>query len=394
MRRTVADDLHLAARAARRVLRGPLVERRSDSVGLPPGALPAPIEGARPPVVTAFQYGPDSVEEAAGLSPAEARAFADRPGVAWINVDGLADTDTIAAFGEAFGLHPLVVEDIVRTTQRPKMEVYEDHVFVVVRAVRPTDVTPDDAYCKLPAELEGHFIEQVSFVLGPDFVLTFQEDEADQADVFDALRARIRTGAGRIRSAGADYLLSALLDLVVDHTFVTLERMGDATETLESLALDRPDPSVQATISALRRETALVRRAVWPLRDVLTALVRDDAPLIEADTRPYLRDVHDHLVQAVEVLESLREVLASVADLYLSAVGTRQNEVMKVLAVISTIFLPLTFVAGVYGMNFDPDASPLNMPELRWVYGYPFSLALMLAIAAGMVVFFRKRGWF
>ncbi|HEX8386368.1 MAG TPA: CorA family divalent cation transporter, partial [Rubricoccaceae bacterium] len=273
----VTDEIRRAQWAARRVLRGHLVERRSHTVGLPPGSLPAPAEGAPPPRVTAFQYGPDLLEEAEGLSAAEARAFADRPGVAWINVDGVTDTAAIAAFGEAFGLHPLAVEDVVRTTQRPKMEVYGDHVFVVVRSVRTTEATPEDAYCADDDAEEGHVIEQISFVLGPDFVLSFQEDEGD---VFDALRERIRRGAGRVRSAGADYLLSALLDLVVDHTFVTLERMGDATETLEALALDDPDPSVQVAISRLRREVALLRRAMWPLRDVLIGLGREDTPLI------------------------------------------------------------------------------------------------------------------
>ena len=371
--------------------RQPIVERRSHTVGLPPGSLPAAAAGAAPPRVTAFQYGPDLFEEVEGLSAAEARAFSDRPGIAWINVDGVGDTATVAAFGEAFGLHPLAVEDIARTTQRPKMEVYDDLVFVVVRSVRATDATPEAAYCAVGNAVPGHTIEQISFVLGPDFVLSFQEDEGD---VFDALRARIRTGAGRVRGLGADYLLSSLLDLVVDHTFATLERMGDATETLETLALDDPAPSVQAAISGLRREIAVLRRAVWPLRDVLAGLGRDDTPLITAGTQPYLRDVYEHLVQAVEVLESLREILASIADLYLSAVAMRQNQVMKLLTVISTVFLPLTFVAGVYGMNFDPDASPLNMPELRWFYGYPFSLGLMLAIAGGMYVFFRRKGWF
>ena len=369
--------------------RGPLVERHSDSMGLSQGALPPTPAGTAAPLVTAFRYGPDHVEECAGLSPAAARALANRPGVTWINVDSVADTDMIAAYGEAFGLHPLTVEDIARTNQRPKLDLYPDRVVVVVRSVRATDATPEEAYCA--AGTPGHITEQISFVLGPGFVLSFQEDEGD---VFDVVRARIRTGAGRVRRLGADYLLAALLDLVVDHTFVTLERMGDATETLEALALDSPAPSVQAAISRLRREVAVLRRAVWPLRDVLAALTRDETPLIAADTRPFLRDAQDHLIQAVEVLESLREILASLHDLYLSAVGTRQNEVMKVLTIISTIFLPLTFIAGVYGMNFDPDASPLNMPELRWVYGYPFSLALMLAVAVGMIAYFRRKGWF
>ena len=391
MKRTVADEVRLAARVARRAFRVPLVERRSDSLGLPPGSIPAPAADARPPRVTAFQYEPGLLEEEKGLSAAEARTFADRPGIAWIDVNGLADTPTIAAFGRAFGLHPLVIEDIVRTTQRPKMEVYDDYVYVVVRSIRATGATPGEAHGSAAPHVAGYVAEQISFVLGRDFVLTFQEDEGD---VFDAVRERIRRGAGRVRSAGADYLVYALLDLVVDHTFVTLERMGDATETLEALALDDPAPAVQASISGLRREMALLRRALWPLRDVLAGLGREDTPFVDPATRRYLRDAYEHVVQAVEILESLREILSSLHDLYLSAIGLRQNEVMKVLTVISTVFLPLTFVAGVYGMNFDPDASPLNMPELRWFYGYPFALALMLAIAVGLLVLFRRKGWF
>lgn len=370
--------------------RRPIVEHRSHSLGLPPGQVPVAAAGAAPSRVTAFQYGPGLIEEASDLTAAEARDFADRPGVAWINIDGVEDTATIAAFGAAFGLHPLVVEDIVHTHQRPKLEVYDDLVFVVARMVRATDETPEAAYCTLAPNVDGHVIEQVAFVLGPDFVLSFHQGDRD---VFDAVRERLRAGLGRIRRAGADYLLYALLDLVVDHTFVTLERIGDATDTLEALALDRPEPSVQAAISTLRREVTVLRRAVWPLRDVLLGLGRDDTPLIQDETRLYLRDAHDHLVQAVEILESLREILSSVADLYLSSVGTRQNEVMKVLTLFSAFFLPLTFVAGIYGMNFDPDTSPLNMPELRWVYGYPFALAVMVAISAGMFLYFRRKRW-
>ena len=328
-----------------------LVERRSHTVGRAPGVLAAPAAEAPPARATAFHYGEGAVEERDGLGAAEARQLADRPGVTWVNVDGVADTAAVAAFGEAFGLHPLLVEDLVNATQRPKLEVYagpdgEPHVFVVARMVRATDADPERAYCDGDPATVGHAIEQVGLVLGPGYVLSFQEETGD---VFDAVRDRVRRGVGRVRSAGPDYLLYALLDLVVDHVFVTLERIGDAAEALEHRALADPAPAVQAAISALRREVVVLRRAVWPLREVLAGLQREDAPYVEDRTRPYLRDAYDHLVQAVEIIESLREVLASVNDLYLSSLGMRQNEVMKALTVVGAVFLPLGFLTGSTG---------------------------------------------
>ncbi len=340
--------------------------------------------GTPPARVTVFHYTPEGVEESVGLSPEEARALADRPGVTWINIDGVDDVDTVAAFGEAFGLHALAVEDIVRTNQRPALSVYPDRVVVVLRSIEALDVPADLAYCDAGNQTPGHYIEQISLVLAPGVVLSFQEDEGD---VFGPVRARIRAGGGRIRRMGADYLLAALIDVVVDQSFVTLERIGDATETLETLALEDPEPPVQAAISRLRREVSLLRRALWPLREVLSGLAREDTPVVTPEVVPFLRDVQDHLVQAVDVLESLREILASLADLYLSAISTRQNEVMKALTVVGSIFLPLTFLTGLYGMNFD------NMPELHWHYGYFGLLALMVAMTGGTLSYFRYRGW-
>ena len=346
--------------------------------------LQHPEEPPPPARVTVFHYDAERADEHDGISAAEARALADEPGVLWVNVDGVADTATAAAFGEAFGLHPLVTEDLVHTTQRPKLEAYGDQVFVVARMIRASDLDAATAYCDNDPDTAGHTIEQVGIVLGDGWVLSFQEEAGD---VFDPLRQRIREGVGRVRQAGADYLLYALLDLIVDHTFVTLERVGDAAETLEARALDNPDPDVQAAISGLRREVVLLRRAIWPLREVLAALQREDAPYVEDRTRPYLRDAYDHLVQAVEILESLREVLASVNDLYLSSLGMRQNEVMKVLTVVGTIFLPLGFLTGLYGMNFD------NIPELHVRYGYFILLGVMAALTLGTLVYFRRKGW-
>ena len=401
-----------------------LVERRSHSMGRAPGVLPEPDDAAPPARVTAFHYTEDAVEEHAGLSADEARALAERPGVTWINVDGVADTATVAAFGRAFGLHPLIVEDLVNTTQRPKIETYGDDLFVVARMIRATALDAALAYTDADHATPGHLIEQVGFVIGDGYVLSFQEDEGD---VFDAVRDRLRRGTGRLRAGGADYLLYALLDLVVDHLFVTLERIGDAAEALEAQALDEPAPQVQAAISALRREVVVLRRSVWPLREVLVRLQDedalyvddrtrlylrdaadhlvqaleiveslrevlarlqdDDAPFVTDPTRLYLRDAADHLVQALEVVESLREVLASTNDLYLSAVGTRQNEVMKVLTVVGTIFLPLGFLTGLYGMNFE------YIPELGYHYGYFVLWGVMALVTLGALTYFRKNDW-
>ncbi len=368
-----------------------LVERRSHLVGRAPGVL-APAPPDTPPArLTAFHYDADRIEELADLSPADARALADRPGVTWLNVDGIADVATVGAVGEAFGLHPLVVEDVVHLGQRPKLKVYDDrddpdrtHVFVVARMVRATDLDAVAAYCDGDPATLGHVTEQVGLVLGPGWVLTFQERPGD---VFDPLRERLRQSAGRVRTAGADYLLYALLDLIVDHVFVTLERIGDATEALEDQAVGDPAPSVQAAISGLRREVTVLRKSVWPLREVLAGLQREGTPYVEDATRPYLRDATDHLVQIVEIVEALREVLGSVSDLYLSSLGMRQNEVMKVLTVVGTLFLPLGFLTGLYGMNFDV------MPELHVRWGYVALLGVMAALATGTLVYFRRKGW-
>jgi len=375
----------------RPIRRARLVERRSHTVGHAPGVLAAHPQDVAPATLHAFRYDADGIEEVETPTPAQARALADGPGVTWLNVVGVADSATVAAVGEAFGLHPLVVEDLVHTGQRPKLEVYADrtdparpHVFVAARMVRATDLDPSVAYCDGDPATAGHTIEQVGLVLGPGWVLSFQEEAGD---VFEPLRERLRTSTGRARSAGADYLLYALLDLIIDHVFVTLERIGDATETLEGWALDDPRPLVQAALSGLRREVTVLRRAVWPLREVLAALQREGTPYVEASTQPYLRDAYDHLIQSVEILESLREVLGSVSDLYLSSLGMRQNEVMKVLTVVGTIFLPLGFLTGLYGMNFD------LIPELHYRDGYFVLLGVMAVIAAGTLVYFRRKGW-
>ena len=386
--RTRAEGMELLRGAGRLVgapVRGAtrLVERRSHTVGLAPGALPEPPapEDLRPAVLHLMHYDGEAFEERRDVSAAEARVDADSPGVTWLNVDNVRDIEAVRAVGEAFDLHPLVVEDIVTAGQRPKMEVYGDQVFVVLKMVQPFEADPMDTYC---AGEPGHSLEQIAFVLGPGYVLSFQEDPAD---VFEHVRQRIRTASGTIREVGEDYLLYALLDVLVDHYFVTLERIGDATEVFEDLVFDNPDAGVQEAINALRREVVVLRRSVWPLREVLTGLLREETPGITERTQVYLRDVYDHLVQAVDILESLRDVLAGLADLYLSALSHRMNEVMKVLTVVGSIFIPLSFLTGLYGMNFQ------YIPELQYRDGYFVLLGVMAAVTLGGLLYFKRRGW-
>ena len=273
----------------------------------------------------------------------------------------------------------LTLEDIVSTSQRPKLEEYPTYIYIVLQMMH---------YEHEAGTLEA---EQLSHVVGDAFGLSFQE--AKEGEVFEPVRRRLREGRGRIRSAGSDYLAYALLDLVVDYYLDVLEGLGEHLEALEDAITTNPDPVQLRSINRLRRQVLFLRRSIWPLRDVVTALERSTLPFMTADVGVFFRDVYDHTVRTAEMIEASREVLASMTELYLSTVSQRMNEIMKVLAVISTFFLPLTFIAGLYGMNFDPGASPLNMPELDWYYGYPFALTLMAAIAVVMFVFFRRRGW-
>lgn len=363
-----------------------LVGRSPSWRGQPPGVLPAEAPPEQRARLDAFVYSEHGARELTTLATDAACALVTEGDVTWINLAGADDVPAVQALGKAFGLHPLVVEDIVHTQQRPKVEVYGDQVFVVTQMISPLPPPAPDPDADDPVPLDGSLweIEQVAFVLGPGFLLSFQPDETD---VFGPVRERLRTGAGRVCSRGADYLLNVLLDLIVDELFVVLEGLGDATERLEDLAVGRPGPDVYRSIATLRREVTLLRRSVWPLREVLASLQRTDVPHVADDTLPYLRDVYDHLVQAMDVLESLRDVLSTVLDLYLSSLSTRQNEVMKVLTVVGTVFLPLTFLTGLYGMNFDV------MPELHTRYGYFVLLGVMVLIAAGTLGYFRHRRW-
>ncbi len=345
----------------------------------PPGAAPGTLivdeQAERPRIrvttYTADRLGEVEVSSAAALPPPVA---ADA--VVWVDVQGLGDLETIQALGRTFGLHPLALEDVVNVHQRPKVDTYPDHVFIVTR---------------MPACGDGATTEQVSMFLGASYLLTFQERAGD---CFEPVRSRLRASpGGRIRSAKADYLAYALLDAAIDGFFPLLERYGEEVETLEDEVVARPGDETIGRIHAVKHDLLALRRAIWPQREMISTLIRDDNPLIAAPTRTFLRDCYDHIIQLVDMLETYREVASGLVELYLSSLSARMNEIMKVLTFIATIFIPLGFVAGLYGMNFDPAASPWNMPELAWYWGYPFALAVMAAIALGMIGYFHARGW-
>ncbi len=347
--------------------------RRRSRPGSPPGTLV--YIGKDRPVhtrVTVLDYGPDHLNEETTKQVDSAVRVANGESVTWINVEGLQETDLIAEFGEKFHLHPLLLEDILNTDHRPKAEFYTEHVFFVLRMLWFGD-----------DKTELHS-EQVSLVLGKGYVVSFQEAPGD---VFEPVRARLRMGHQRIRSMGADYLFYALIDAVVDHYFLVLERMDDRSERLEAEVFGDFQRETLREVQKLKADLVPLRRAIWPLREALSTLVRDENPLIRADARVFLRDVYDHAVQVLDTVEALRDTSSSLLDIYLSAVSNRMNEVMKVLTVIATIFIPLTFIAGVYGMNFD------YMPELHVHWAYPALWGIFLAITFVMIIYFKRRNW-
>ncbi|MCH8494773.1 MAG: magnesium/cobalt transporter CorA [Balneolales bacterium] len=296
----------------------------------------------------------------------------------WIQVQGLHDIDRLRTIWDYFEMHPLIQEDIVSTSQRPKVEVYPNVVFVVLRAIMVDSKT---------GTLTS---EQVSIVLGSNYVISFQESDNP---IFEPIFRRLNTTGTRLRRYGPDYLMYALMDTVVDHYFVGLDLISEMIEATEENIVGNPNPSELHKIHALRRDLIIMRKSVWSLRDGINSLIRDDIPLISDDVKVFLRDVYDHVVQVIDSIETSREMVFSLYDMYMSSLSHRMNEVMKVLTMIATIFIPLTFIVGIYGMNFDPDASPYNMPELSWYYGYPLAMGLMVVITAGMIWYFYRKKW-
>ncbi len=344
-----------------------------------PGAPPVmliPDPTAAGGALQALAYGPEQhVETTLTRLPQLTELMSQWP-VTWLNVDGLGDTVLISQVGSHFGFHRLALEDVIHTHQRAKVESYDNHFFIVVR---------------MPVLSETCDVEQISIFLGPRFVVTFQERPG--GDCLDPVRVRIRTGVSRLRCSGSDYLVYSLLDAIIDQYFPLVERCGERLDAIEEEILTDPRPDVVPQLHDVKRDLLVLHRSIWPLRDAMANLLRADTRLISDETRVYLRDCSDHIIQLLDLVESYRDLASSLTDLHLSNITFRTNEVMRVLTVISTIFMPLTFIAGVYGMNFDPDASFWNMPELRWPLGYLYSMLLMGAIAAAQLVFYWRLGW-
>jgi len=352
-----------------------LTKKRSQKAGLPPGTLIHIGEKKREePKITILDYDETQFQEREAKSVEECFPLKEKPTVTWINVEGLHQVEVLERLGGCYGLHPLVLEDILNTDQRPKMEDYGEYVYIVLKML----TYYDDKSGQIEAE-------QISLVLGRNFVLSFQEGK--KGDVFDLLRERLRGGKGRIRKMGADYLAYSLIDSVVDHYFIILERLGERVEFLEEELMTEPTTKTLQEIYNLKREMIFLRKAVWPLREVVGALERGESPLIQQNTQIYLRDVYDHTIQVIDTIETFRDTVSGMLDIYLSSVSNRLNSVMKVLTIIATIFMPLTFLAGIYGMNFK------YMPELEWRWGYPLVWMIMIAIGILMLFYFRKKKW-
>lgn len=344
-----------------------------------PGAAPGTIvvdPDAPPCRIHAMAFGPEGFQEQAIEAPHDLAPLLQQYSTVWINVDGLGDKEVIQQLGTMFELHRLALEDVVNVHQRPKIEDYTEQLFFVARMVYGNGTIQ---------------MEQLSMFIGENYVLTFQERAG--GDCFDPVRDRLRKGVGRIRSYGADYLAYCLIDALVDAYFPIIEVYGDHLEALEDEVLESPTPSIVAEIHQARRDLLLLRRAIWPLREAINALLRDQAQRFSEETRVHLRDCYDHSIQILDFVESYRELVSDLMDVYLSSLSARMNEVMRVLTVIATIFIPLTFISSVYGMNFNTEASWWNMPELNWPIGYPLVLAVMGAVAIGQLIFFWRRGW-
>jgi magnesium transporter len=350
-----------------------VMRRAKQKVGLVPGTLvhigERKIEKVR---IRIIDYDETRLEEKEVEKVEECFPFKDKPTITWINIDGLHDLEVIEKIGKQFGLHPLVLEDIVNTGQRPKLEDFGDHVFVVLKMLY---------YDQEKGELEA---EQISLIFGQNFVISFQERVGD---IFDPLRERIRKGKGRVRKAGADYLAYALMDSIVDNYFVILEQLGEKIEDAEQELAVNPTLETLQTIRTFKKEMIFLRKSIWPLREVVNSLERGESSLVDESTLIYLRDVYDHTIQIIDTVESYRDMLSGMLDVYLSSISNRMNEVMKVLTIFAAIFIPLTFVAGIYGMNFG------FMPELGWRWGYFGILLVMAIVAAVMIVYFKRKRW-
>jgi magnesium transporter len=350
-----------------------LIRRRSKKSGLPPGTLvylgEKKVEQVR---ISYIDYDEQSYQEKQVSKIEECFPFKATPTVSWINIDGLHEVEILEKLGRQFELHPLMLEDILNMDQRPKYEDFDKHIFIVLKML------------SFDNETQSVESEQVSLVLGENFVISLQERVGD---VFDPIRERIRNAKGRIRKLGPDYLMYSLLDAIVDNYFGILEKLGDKIEAMEEELVGEPTQKTLQQIHYLKKEMIYLRRSVWPLRELISGMERSESPLIEDSTDAYLRDLYDHTIQVIDTMESFRDMVSGMLDTYLSSLSNRMNSIMKVLTIIATIFIPLTFVAGIYGMNFE------NMPELKWRWGYAGVWVVMIIVAGVMIIYFKRKKW-
>jgi len=350
-----------------------IIKRARQKAGLTPGTLvhvgERKIEKVK---IRIIDYNEEQFEEKEARTVEECFPFKDKPTITWINIDGIHDVEVIGKIGAYFDLHPLILEDIVNTGQRPKLEDFGNYVFIVLKML---------SYSEEKNEIEA---EQISLIVGSNCVISFQERAGD---VFDPLRERIRQAKGRVRKAGADYLAYALIDSIVDNYFAILELLGEKIEDVEQELAVNPRVETLQSIRAFKKEMIFLRKSVWPLREVVSLLERGELSLFQESTAIYLRDVYDHTIQIIDTVETYRDMLSGMLDVYLSSISNKMNEVMKVLTIFASIFIPLTFFAGIYGMNFS------FMPELGWRWGYFGALGLMAFVGIALVVYFKRKKW-
>jgi len=348
-------------------------KKRGKSVGLTPGT-PVHI-GDRlmeHPKISIIDYSPEQLEEKTVDCIEKCIPYLEKPTITWINIDGIHQADIIKQIGQSFRIHPLTLENIMNTDQRPKIEYFPNYIYIALKMIYWDENEQETA------------IEHISLILTGHTVISFQEREGD---VFNSVRERIKNKAGKIRKSGADYLIYTLLDSIVDQYFLIMEKLGDKTELLEDALINQPSPKNLQIIHQGKRNLIFLRNAVWPLREVISKLEKDESKLIQKNTKLFLRDIYDHTIQVIETVETLRDMISGLLDIYLSSVSNKMNEIMKVLTIIATIFIPLTFLTGIYGMNFE------YMPELSWKWSYPIILSVMFLIGLGMYFFFKKKNW-
>jgi len=349
------------------------IPKWSKKVGLPPGT---PLHVGEKKIsrakITVIDYDEGQFQEKEAKTVEECFPLKDKPHVTWINIDGVHQVDIIEKIGTRLNIHPLVLEDIMNTTQRPKMEDFVDYIFIVLKMLHYEE---DENRAKA---------EQVSVILGSNFVISFQENEGD---IFDPIRERIKSERGRIRKMGADYLAYSLIDATVDNYFTILEKLGERIEDIEDELVSNPALETLQGIHSLKREMVFLRKSVWPLREAVNRLEKWESPLVSRSLGIYLRDVYDHTIQVIDSIETFRDMLSGLLDIYLSSVSNRMNEIMKVLTIIATISIPLTVITGIYGMNFQ------FMPELQWQWSYPLVLLAMLTLGITMLIYFRRKEW-